>query len=53
MRRFVSREPDAIKFGVGERSMLGFDFFELLTRMMSDPEAIASAQIALFYNMLV
>ena len=51
MRHFVSRQPDVIKFGVGDRSMLGFDFFELLTRM--DPVAVTTAQIDLFYNMLV
>src|ERR1700756_2502792 len=52
MRHFVSHEPNAITFGAGERSMLGFDFFELMTRMMTDPVAVASAQIGLFYEML-
>ena len=52
MRHLVSHEPNAITFGAGERSMLGFDFFELMTRMMTDPVAVASAQIGLFYNML-
>src|ERR1700756_5898764 len=52
MRHFVPHEPDAITFGAGERSMLGFDFFELMTRMMTDPVAVASAQIGLFHNML-
>ena len=52
MRHFVSHQPDAIKFGMGGRSTLGFDFFELMTRMMTDPVAVASAQIDLFYNML-
>jgi polyhydroxyalkanoate synthase len=52
MRRFTSHEPDAIEFGVGERSMLGFDFFEFMTRMMTDPAVVASAQIGLFYNMV-
>jgi polyhydroxyalkanoate synthase subunit PhaC len=52
MRHFMSHEPDVIKFGVSERSMLGFDFFELLTRMMIDPAAVTSAQIGLFYNVL-
>src|ERR1700745_4487519 len=51
MRHFTSHEPDAIKFGVGERSVLGFDFFEFMTRMMTDPAVVASAQIGLFYNM--
>src|SRR5215472_2164748 len=52
MRHFPSHELDAIKFGVGERSMLGFDFFELMTRMMTDPAVVARAQIGLFYNMV-
>ena len=52
MRHFTSHEPDAIKFGVGEPSMLGFDFFEFMTRMMTDPAVVASAQIGLFYNMV-
>lgn len=52
MRHFVSHQPDAIKFGMGGRSTLGFDFFELMARMMTDPVAVASAQIDLFYNML-
>ncbi len=43
MRHFVSHQPDAIKFGMGGRSTLGFDFFELMTRMMTDPVAVASA----------
>jgi polyhydroxyalkanoate synthase len=52
MRQFTSHEPDAIKFGVGERSMLGFDFFELMTRMVADPAVVARAQIGLFYDMV-
>src|SRR6516164_9610675 len=52
MRHFTSHEPDAIKFGVGQGSMLGFDFLEFLTRMMTDPAVVASAQIGLFYNMV-
>jgi polyhydroxyalkanoate synthase len=52
MRHFVSHQPDAVKFGMGDRSTLGFDFFELMTRMMTDPVAVASAQIDLFYNTL-
>jgi poly[(R)-3-hydroxyalkanoate] polymerase subunit PhaC len=52
MRHFTSHEPDAIKFDVGERSMLGFDFLEFMTRMMTDPAVVASAQIGLFYNMV-
>jgi polyhydroxyalkanoate synthase len=52
MRHFVSHQPDAIIFGVRDRSMLGLVFLELLTRMMTDPATVAGAQINLFYNML-
>ena len=51
MRHFVSHQ-DAVRFGMVGRSTLGFDFFELMTRMMTDPMAVASAQIDLFYNTL-
>ena len=33
MQRFVSHQPDAAKFGMGDTSTLGFDFFELMTKM--------------------
>ena len=52
MQRFVSSQPDAIKLGIGDTSSLGFDFFELTTRMMTDPAAVASAQIDLFNDTL-
>ena len=52
MQRFVSHQPNAIKFGIGGTSTLGFDFFELTTRMITDPVAVARAQIDLFYNSL-
>src|SRR5260370_19025165 len=52
MRHFVSHQPDAIKFVRGQRATLGFEFFELMTRMMTDPVAVASAQIDLIYNTL-
>src|SRR5260370_15369757 len=52
MRHFVSHQPDAIRFGMGHRSTLGFEFFELMTRMMTDPVAAATAQIDLFYHTL-
>jgi polyhydroxyalkanoate synthase subunit PhaC len=52
MRRFVSHQPDVAKFGMGHRSTLGFDFFELVTRMMIDPVVVAYAQIDLFYKTL-
>jgi polyhydroxyalkanoate synthase len=52
MQRFVSSRPDAIKLGIGDTSSLGFDFFELMTKMMINPAAIASAQIDLFNDTL-
>ncbi|WP_027577391.1 alpha/beta hydrolase [Bradyrhizobium sp. WSM1743] len=52
MRHFTPHEADAIKFGGGEWSMLGFDFFEFMTRMMIDPAVVARAQVGLFHNMV-
>src|SRR6202140_570149 len=52
MQRFVSNQPDVIKLGIGDTSSLGFDFFELMTKMMTNPAAVASAQIDLFYGTL-
>ncbi|MGY3609215.1 MULTISPECIES: PHA/PHB synthase family protein [unclassified Bradyrhizobium] len=52
MQRFVSHQPDAVKFGMGDTSTLGFDFFELMTKMMADPVVVARAQIDLFYDTL-
>ena len=52
MQRFLSNQPDAIKLGIGDTSSLGFDFFELMTKMMTNPAAVASAQIDLFYGTL-
>jgi polyhydroxyalkanoate synthase len=52
MQHFVSSQPDAIKLGIGDTSRLGFDFFELMTKMMTNPAAVASAQIDLFYGTL-
>jgi polyhydroxyalkanoate synthase len=52
MRRFVSNQPDTVKLGVGDTSSLGFDFFKLMTKMMTNPAAVASAQIDLFYGSL-
>jgi len=52
MQRFVSNQPDAVKLGIGDTSSLGFDFFELMTKMMTNPAAVASAQIDLFYGSL-
>jgi polyhydroxyalkanoate synthase len=52
MQRFVSDQPDAVKLGIGDTQSLGFDFFELMTKMMTNPAAVASAQIDLFYGTL-
>jgi polyhydroxyalkanoate synthase len=52
MQRFVSNQTDAIKLGIGDTSSLGFDFFELMTKMMINPAAVASAQIDLFNDTL-
>jgi polyhydroxyalkanoate synthase len=48
MQRFVAQQPDAVKSGMGDTSTLGFDFFDLMTKMMSDPAKVAGAQIDLF-----
>lgn len=52
MQRFVSNQPDAIKLGIGDTSSLGFDFFELMAKMMTNPAAVAIAQIDLLYGTL-
>src|SRR6202022_4992190 len=52
MQRFVSSQPDAIKLGIGDTSSLGFDLFEHMTKMMTNPAAVASAQIDLFNDTL-
>src|SRR6266567_6878235 len=52
MQRFVSNQPDAVKLGIGDTSSLGSDFFKLMTKMMTNPAAVASAQIDLFYGSL-
>src|SRR5258705_7798269 len=52
MQRFLSNQPDAIKLGIGDTSGLRFDFLELMTKMMINPAAVASAQIDLFNDTL-
>jgi len=52
MQRFVSSQTDATKFGMGDTSTLGFDFADLMTKMMTDPTAVAKAQIDLFNESL-
>ena len=48
MQRFTTSQADATKVGMGDTSTLGFDFVDLMTRMMSDPTPVAKAQIDLF-----
>jgi polyhydroxyalkanoate synthase len=48
MQRFLSSQTDATKFGMGDTSTLGFDFVDLMTKMMTDPTSVARAQIDLF-----
>src|SRR5258708_12858934 len=52
MQRFLSNEPAGIKFGIGDKASLGFDFFEVMTKMMINPAVVASAQIDLFNDTL-
>ena len=47
MQRFVSDQVDTTKFGMGDTSTLGFDFFDLMHKVMTDPTAVATAQIDL------
>jgi polyhydroxyalkanoate synthase len=51
MQRFVSHQTDATKISMGDMT-LGFDFFELMGKMMTDPALVARAQIDLFNNSL-
>jgi len=48
MRRFAASQADATRMGMGDTSTLGFDFVDLMTKMMSDPTPVANAQIDLF-----
>lgn len=48
MQRFASNQADATRLGMGDTSTLGFDFVDLMTKMMSDPTPVARAQIDLF-----
>jgi polyhydroxyalkanoate synthase len=48
MQRFAANQADATRIGMGDTSTLGFDFVDLMTKMMSDPTPIAKAQIDLF-----
>jgi polyhydroxyalkanoate synthase subunit PhaC len=48
MQRFAANQADATRIGMGDTSTLGFDFVDLMTKMMSDPALVAKAQIDLF-----
>ena len=48
MLRFLSRQPDDGHLGMGDPTTLGGAFFDLMTKMMTDPSAVARAQIDLF-----
>jgi len=48
MQRFAASQADATRMGMGDTSTLGFDFVDLMTKMMSDPTPVANAQIDLF-----
>ena len=52
MLRFLSRQPDDGHLGMGDPSVLGGPFLDLMTKMMSDPAAVAAAQIDLFNDSL-
>jgi polyhydroxyalkanoate synthase subunit PhaC len=52
MQRFLSNHADATTISMGDTSSLGFDFVELMGKMMTDPAAVANAQIDLFNNSL-
>jgi polyhydroxyalkanoate synthase subunit PhaC len=48
MQRFAASQADSTRMGMGDTSTLGFDFVDLMTKMMSDPTPVANAQIDLF-----
>jgi polyhydroxyalkanoate synthase subunit PhaC len=48
LTRFLSGQSNSGHIGVGEASALGGAFFDLTTKMMNDPVALANAQIDLF-----
>ena len=48
MLRFLGKQPDDGHFGMGDPSVLGDAFLDLMTKMMSNPSAVAAAQIDLF-----
>ena len=48
MLRFLSKQPDDGHMGLGDANVIGGAFFDLMTRMMTDPSTLAAAQIELF-----
>ena len=49
---FLLDRPDIARLGMGDVTTLGGDFIELTTKMMTDPAAVARAQIDLFNDSL-
>jgi polyhydroxyalkanoate synthase subunit PhaC len=45
---FLSGQLNSGRIGMGDASALGGAFFDLMTKMMSDPAALANAHIDLF-----
>src|SRR3984957_976896 len=48
MQGFLSRQRAGGQIGMGDASTLGGSFLDLMTQMMSNPTALANAQIDLF-----
>ncbi|RBP12176.1 polyhydroxyalkanoate synthase [Roseiarcus fermentans] len=48
MLNYLARQPDDGHVGLNDPGALGGAFLDLLTKMMTDPAAVASAQIDLF-----
>ena len=48
MQAFLAKQPAGPQVGMGDASTLGAAFLDLMTKMMSDPAAVAKAQIDLF-----
>ena len=52
MQGFLSRQRAGGQIGIGDASTLGGSFLDLMTQMMSNPTALANAQIDLFNDSL-
>jgi polyhydroxyalkanoate synthase len=48
MQGFLTKQSTGGQIGMGDTSALGGAFLDLMTKMMSDPTAVANAQIDLF-----